>query len=44
MVSVSLCAAELQEAFSVLGQLSQHRVPPRGFQSMMSVAQLPCVQ
>ena len=45
MVSVSLCAAELQGGFQSVGLVALHATePPGGLQTVVSVAQLPCVQ
>jgi len=45
VVSISLCAAELQEAFQTFGSVGLHDTePPPVLQTVESVAQLPCVQ
>ena len=45
MVSFSLCAAELQEGFQSVGSVALHDTEPSGgLQTVMLVAQLPCVQ
>ena len=45
MVSVSLCAAELQGGFHSVGSVALHATDsPGSLQTVVSVIQLPCVQ
>jgi len=45
LVSVSLCAATLQEGFQSFGLVALHATEPLGgLQTVVSVAQLHCVQ